>query len=65
MLKYDSAAMEVECCFCDNLKIDCRNKVSTELLRLREFNVLADNEFSRINSFIKMTSNMMNLILED
>ena len=25
MLKYDSAAMEVECCFCDNLKIDCRN----------------------------------------
>ena len=25
MLKYDSATMEVECCFCDNLKIDCRN----------------------------------------
>ena len=25
MLKYNSAAMEVECCFCDNLKIDCRN----------------------------------------
>ena len=25
MLKYDSAAKEVECCFCDNLKIDCRN----------------------------------------
>ena len=25
MLKYDSVSMEVECCFCDNLKIDCRN----------------------------------------
>ena len=25
MLKYDSATMEVECCFCENVRIDCRN----------------------------------------
>merc|ERR1719468_715798 len=25
MLKYDAATMEVECCFCDNVRIDCRN----------------------------------------